>query len=65
MKPEEASAQKYLRKNYGNNIVFEPRGKNTAPDFSVNVVHPKTWTERLNKINCPTRGVPNAKETKF
>lgn len=28
------------------------------------VVHPKTWTDGLNKINCP-RGVPNVEETKF
>ena len=28
------------------------------------VVHPKTWTDGLNKINC-SRGVPNVEETKF
>ena len=38
MKPEEIVAQKYLRKTYGENIVYEPRGEDTTPDFSVNDV---------------------------
>ena len=28
------------------------------------VVHPKTWTDCLNKINC-SRGVPNVKKTEL
>jgi CheY-like chemotaxis protein len=32
--------------------------------MDMSVVHPKTWTDGLNKINC-SRGVPNVEETKF
>ncbi len=36
MKPEELVAEKYLRKTYGENIIYEPCGKDTMPDFLVN-----------------------------
>jgi hypothetical protein len=35
MKPEEITTDKYLKKNYGENVVYEPDG-NIPPDFLVN-----------------------------
>lgn len=48
MKPEEIVAEKYLRKAYGGNIVYEPRGKDTTPDFSINGVY-AVEVRRLNQ----------------
>jgi hypothetical protein len=43
-------------------LLFEDKELNEKLLFIV--VHPKTWTDILNKINC-SRGVPNVEETQF
>lgn len=35
MKEEEIAVEKYLRKTHGENIIYEPRGHGTTPDFSI------------------------------
>jgi hypothetical protein len=48
MKPEEIVADKYLRNTYREEIVFEPRGKDTTPDFSIKGVY-AVEVRRLNQ----------------
>ena len=48
MKPEEIVAEKYLRRTYGENIIYEPLGGNKPPDFSINDVH-AVEVRRLNQ----------------
>lgn len=48
MKPEEIIVEKNLRKAYGGNIVYEPRGKDTTPDFSIDGVY-AVEVRRLNQ----------------
>ncbi len=48
MKPEEHVAEKYLRKIYGENIIYEPLGVSKPPDFSVNNVY-AVEVRRLNQ----------------
>lgn len=48
MKPEEIVAEKYLRKIYGENIIYEPLGGSKPPDFSVNNVY-AVEVRRLNQ----------------
>jgi len=48
MKPEEIVVEKYLRKAYGRRIKYEPRGKDTTPDFSIDDVY-AVEVRRLNQ----------------
>jgi len=48
MKPEEAVIERHLLKAWGENIVYEPRGKDTTPDFLVNGVN-AVEVRRLNQ----------------
>jgi hypothetical protein len=48
MHAEETVVEKYLHMTYGENIVYEPRGRDTTPDFSVNGVY-AIEVRRLNQ----------------
>jgi hypothetical protein len=47
MKPEEISANKYLKNHYGENVFFEPDG-NVPPDFAINSIY-AVEVRRLNQ----------------
>jgi hypothetical protein len=60
MKPEEELAGKFLKTCFGSEPTFEPLGRSTAPDFSIN----KTAFEvrRLNQYFIDEDGIPEGVE---